>query len=106
MLSINLWRVEIIHLIKYFLIEILRCEDLSQIWMFKSSFIEWVAVVHGVVSIIWLPLFHSNKVVIENILCIHANESSVHVVSDSATIIAISDQTLNSCPWNWVLLVK
>jgi len=106
MLSINLWRVDTIHLIKYLLIEILWRKDLSQIWLLEGSFIEWVTIVHGIVGIIWFPLFHSSKVIIKDFLCIHANESSVHIISDSATIITISDQTLNGWPWNWVLLVK
>jgi len=106
MLTIDLWRVKIIHSEEDFLVEELWCEDLRQVRMLVRRFIKWVAIVHAIIGIVWFPFINGNKLVVEDLFSIHADQSSIHIVSDSATIITIGNQTLDSWPWNGVLLIK
>jgi hypothetical protein len=74
--------------------------------MLEGGFIEWIAIVHGVIRVIWSPFFSSNKRIIEDFFGIDSDESSVHVVRDSTTVVAVSDKTLNRWPWNRSVLNK
>jgi hypothetical protein len=106
MLAVDLWRVKIIHFKENLFIEELWSEDLCQIWMLVGCLIEWIAIVHGVVSIIWLPFVDGDKGVTEYFFSIDTDQSSIHVVCDSTTIVAISNQTLNGWPWDRIFLIE
>lgn len=54
---------------------------------------------------IWSPSLRGNKIIIKDLLSVDLNESSISVVSNSTTIVGLSNEVLNSGPVNWSSLV-
>lgn len=106
MLSIYLWRVKVIHSFKYLIKEVVRSENSGQVRLLVLLLIEGIAVVHGIIRVVWLPSFQCDKIVVEDFLGVDADQPSIHVVRNSTTIVTISDQALNGWPWNRIFLVK
>jgi len=70
--------------------EVIRSEDGSNIWVLCISFISWVDIV-VFFSADWSPFFKSNQDIVEDFLSINFNKSTIAVICDTTTIVALSN---------------
>lgn len=104
MLPVSKWWVNIFHLCADFFQEEGWSEYLRRIWMLNVSFISRVDICH-LVSSFWPPSFWPDESIVEDFVSIYIYKLSVSVICDSSSVIALSNQILDSCPLDWLLLV-
>ena len=71
--------------------------------MLGVGFVSWVDVV-VFFSADWLPLIRANKTIIEDLLGIDIDEATITIVSNTTTVVTLSNQVLNGLPWHFTLL--
>lgn len=91
--------VNTFHFVEYFIIEEVWSKECCLISSLCILLISRI-VVGKIVSARWSPLFSSNQGFIEDLFGIYLNKSSVSVISNSSTIVCLSNQILNSLPRN------
>lgn len=52
----------------------------------------------------WLPLVRADETIIEDLLSVDINKATITIVSNTTTIVTLSNQVLNSLPWHFTLL--
>lgn len=86
MLSISDWWINIVHLAKNLLVEVIWGEELRGIRVFDPSFVSWVDI-SQVFSASRPPSFRRNQRVIEDLLGIDLDQPSVSVIGNPTSVV-------------------
>lgn len=79
--------------------EVVRLQDLLDLWALVVCFIRRVLVV-DFLGADRLPLLDCDEHFVEDFLSVNLDESAIAVVSDTTSVVALSDDVLDCLPWN------
>jgi len=92
------------HLCKNLFIEERRNENFFGVRNLDIDFISWVPIVK-LLSTGWSPFISRDEIIIEDFLSVDLNKTSISIISDTTTIVSLSDKILNGLPSNRLLLI-
>lgn len=82
--------------------EVVWSENACEFWMLSVGLVSWVHVV-VLFGADWSPSIKTNQTIIEDFLGVNVDKATISVVSDTTTVVTLSDQVLNSLPWDSTL---
>jgi hypothetical protein len=103
-LTEGLWQVLILKVLLNFLQEVVRSENLLNIWVLVVSLISGILVVEFF-SAYRSPFFNSYKLFIEDFFGINLDKSSVSIIRNTTSVVAFRDQILNRLPWHFTIFL-
>lgn len=95
--------VDALHLCEDFFVEERWNEDVS--WVLLDICLVCRVSIAQLLSLWGLPLLWSDEAWVEDLFCVDLNQATISIVSDTPTVVGLSDQILDSLPWELSLSV-